>query len=122
MKIVKTDYYQRVDGLKPGSRIRVGNCELVKTTSKYLVNINSGEMISLSNNNTKIQMRCGSYVKLDDLCVGDIFTHNTQTYLVTNNYYLDLETYEECDYFGDLNEEDEVYVYNPNYIKLSIKL
>lgn len=121
MKIVKTDYYQRVDGLKPGSRIRVGNCELVKTTGKYLVDINSGEMINLSNN-AKIQMLCGSYIKLGDLCVGDIFTHNFQTYLVTNNCYLDLETYEECYCFGDLDEENEVYVYNPNYIKLSIKL
>ena len=121
MKIVKTDYYQKVSGLKPGNRIRLGNQELIKTTGNFFVDINSGEIINLSNN-TKIQMPCGSYIKIWDLCIGDIFAYNNQTYLVTEQYYINLETCKEYPYFNDLDEEDEVYRYNPNHIKLSIKL
>lgn len=121
MKIIKTDYYKRIANLEPGQRFKMYNHEWIKTKNSFIVNIDNGEIMSCSSCG-KIPIESGNYVKLGDLCVGDVFAYNNRTYLVTEQYYINLETYKEYAYFSDLDEEDEVYVYNPNHVKLSIKL
>lgn len=119
MKIIKTDYYKKIADLRSGQRFRMGNHEWIKTKNNFIVNIDNGEVMNCSG---KFPIKSGGYIKLGDLMSGDVFVYNNQTYLVTKQYYINLETYKEYEFFLELDEESEVYVYNPNHVKLSIKL